>query len=76
MDGIFPYLLSACNQFYDAADIAADITNVGDGIAVFHVPSNQLLVIHADNLEKFPIITFEIALGPGSRAVQLILQRI
>jgi len=76
VDGIVPYLMSACNQFYDAADVAADITNVGDGKPILHVPSNQLLVIHADNLKKLPIITFEVALGPGSRAVQLILQRI
>ena len=68
--------MAACNQFHDAADIAADIANVGDGKPILHVPSNQFLVIHADNLKKLPIISFEVALGPRSRAVQLILQRI
>jgi hypothetical protein len=76
VNGVFPYLMAACNQFYDAADIAADIANAGDGKPILHVPSNQFLVIHTDNLKKLPVIPFEVALGSRRRAVQLILQRI
>ena len=75
MDGIFPYGMPTCNQSYDASDIAANISDVGNGKPVLHVPPDQLAITQTDNLEKLPIVTFEVALSSGSRVVQFILQR-
>ena len=74
MDRISSHGMPACNQFYDAADIAANISDVGDGKTVLHVSPDQLLITHIDNLEKLPIVAFEVTFSSGSRAVQLILQ--
>ena len=42
MDGILLDAMTAGNQFYDTADIAADIVDPGRRKSVLDVPSNEL----------------------------------
>lgn len=74
MDGIFLYAMAASDQFYDAADIAADVIDPGRRKSVLDVPADQLFLSQADNLKIIYIIRLEVMLSSWGGAVQFSLQ--
>jgi hypothetical protein len=74
VDGIFLYAMAASDQFYDAADIAADVIDPGRGESVLDVSADEFLLSQTDNLQIVHIISLEVMLGPWGGAVQFILQ--
>jgi hypothetical protein len=74
MDGIFLYAMAAGDQFYDAANIAADVIDPGRGESVLDIPADKLFLPQVDDLKIIHIVCLEVMLGPRGGAVQFILQ--
>jgi hypothetical protein len=74
MDGIFLYAMAAGDQFYDAANIAADVIDPGRGESVLDIPADKFFLPQVDDLKIIYIVCLEVMLGPRGGAVQFILQ--
>jgi hypothetical protein len=74
MDGTFFYAVTACYQSHDAADVAADIGDIGRRETVLYVSSDELFLSYVDDLQIIGVVSFEIMLGARGGAVQIILQ--
>lgn len=75
MDRILLYAMAASDQFYDAADIAADIIDGGRGKSVLDVPTDEFFFPQADNLKIIRVVGLEVMLGSRGGAIQFALQR-
>jgi hypothetical protein len=67
--------VTASDQFYNAADIAAYVVDSSGGKSVLDIPSDKPVLAQTDDLKIIHIVSFEVVLGSGGGAVQLILQR-
>jgi len=74
MDGIFLYPMATGDQFYDAANITADVIDPGRGESVLDIPADKLFLPQVDDLKIIHIVCLEVMLGSRCGAVQFILQ--
>jgi hypothetical protein len=74
MDGIFLYAMATGDQFYDAANITADVIDPGRGESVLDIPADKLFLPQVDDLKIIHIVCLEVMLGSRCGAVQFILQ--
>ncbi len=66
--------VASCNESYDAADGSAENSDLGGAKPIVHVPSDDPVFSHADDLKIVRRPWFKEVLHPGSRAIQVILQ--
>ena len=62
------------NESHDAADGSAENSNLGGAKPIFHVPSDDPVFSHADNLKRVRRTWVKEMLRPRRRAIQVILQ--
>ncbi len=66
--------VASCHESHDAADGSAENSDFGGAKPIFHIPSDDSVFSHADDLKMVHRARFKEMLHPWSRAIQVILQ--
>lgn len=74
MNRIFLDPVTARNESHDAADVAAETSDLGGAKSILDIASDDLVVSHADDLKIILRARFEVMLSPGRGAIQVSLQ--
>jgi hypothetical protein len=73
VDVVFFDAAAARDQFNDAADITADIPDIGSRKSILEIPTDELLIPEADDLKIIVAVPFEVLFRSRSRTVQFVL---
>jgi hypothetical protein len=74
MDGILIAAVTAGDQVNNADHVATNVTDVAGWKAVSNEPTNDSILSQGHDLEVFRIVLFEVTLGSGGWAIQLVLE--
>lgn len=74
MNGILLNPVPPGDEAHDAADVAAENSDLGGAKSILHIASDELIVPHADDLKIILRSRFEVMLSSGRGAIQVCLQ--
>jgi hypothetical protein len=74
MNGIFLDPVTARDQSYNVADVAADVVDIGRGKSILDVSADKRLLSQVDDLNMIRVVCLQIVFGSRGRSTQLISQ--